>query len=187
MDDVEKHGLEIKRFDGGWKAHITLGWTKEKGVEGSYPIEFHSGSAYVSVPRPLRRTAEAFSQGFGHWWNNEKPHGINDAKKMAEYAAGTKTSRKEAVAFIERHREDVHGDFDEFKERFLKKFDRLRKSSAAPRETIMQRLHREMQLPTTEIWKLGEGVANGNATGDSGEQHLRDQMWPIGEGVSAAP
>jgi predicted TIM-barrel fold metal-dependent hydrolase len=60
MDEAEAHGLEIKRFPGGWKPHITLGWVKEKISGPSYPeISFRAGPLYVSVPSGLRNEAEA--------------------------------------------------------------------------------------------------------------------------------
>lgn len=59
MDEAEEHGLEIKRFDGGWKPHITLGWSQEKISGDKYPdVSFRAGPLYVSIPRPLRKQAD---------------------------------------------------------------------------------------------------------------------------------
>jgi hypothetical protein len=59
MDEAEERGMEIKRFDGGWKAHITLGYQDKKIPSKKYPdIAFRSGPMYVSIPRPLRKTAD---------------------------------------------------------------------------------------------------------------------------------
>lgn len=56
MDQAEERGLEIKRFPGPWKAHITLGWSKEKVKTDKFPeLEFRAGPVYVSIPRPLRK------------------------------------------------------------------------------------------------------------------------------------
>jgi hypothetical protein len=63
MDEAEDRGLDIKRFDGGWKPHITLGFQDEKVKARKYPdVSFRSGPLYVSIPRPLRKTADG---GFG--------------------------------------------------------------------------------------------------------------------------
>ena len=153
MDEAEDRGLEVKRFPGGWKPHITLGWTEKPVPTESFPdVQFRGGHLYVSIPRPLRKTAD-FSKGFAYWWNKEKPHNVSDAKKMAEYARGTRTSKKDAVAFVDSHRKDVRGDFEQFKKRFVDKFDSMRESSEEPvTETNMARLVREEGLSTPEIW-----------------------------------
>lgn len=153
MDEAEARGLEVKRFEGGWKPHITLGWTKEKVPVESYPeLYFRAGKLYVSLPRPLRKTAD-FSKGFAYWWNKKRPVEQREAKILAEYARGTKTSRKDAQKFIDEHRDDVKGDLEKFKESFFKKFDSL-KESAVEEETKMQKLVREQGLSTPEIWAL---------------------------------
>jgi hypothetical protein len=55
MDQAEDRGLKIRRFDGGWKAHITLGYQDEKVKSQKFPeIAFRAGPLYVSIPRPLR-------------------------------------------------------------------------------------------------------------------------------------
>ncbi len=155
LDEGEERGLEIKRFPGGWKPHVTLGWTEKPVPTAKFPdVWFRAGGLYVSLPRPLRKTAD-FSKGFAHWWNREKPLSVQDAKLMADYARGTKTSKKESVEFIEKHRKDVNGDFDKFKRNFLKRFDALRESAVEdPQETNMARLVREKGLNTPQIWKL---------------------------------
>lgn len=72
MDEAEEHGLEIKRFEGGWKAHITLGWAQEKVKGNSYPeISFRAGALYVSVPRPLRNAGDFLD-------NNHVTAGLGD-------------------------------------------------------------------------------------------------------------
>ena len=60
MDEGEKdYDLNITRFDGGWKGHITLGWSDEQTTRTKYPeIEFRTGPLYISIPRPLRRKQE---------------------------------------------------------------------------------------------------------------------------------
>ena len=65
MDEAEEQGLDIKRFDGGWKAHITLGWSDEKIPSQKFPeIDFRTGPLYVSIPRPLRKVQEGLTQHF---------------------------------------------------------------------------------------------------------------------------
>lgn len=150
MDEAEERGLDIKRFPGGWKPHITLGWSKEPVESKSYDLTFRSGPLYVSLPRPLRKTAE-FSKGFKHWWNKRKPITERDAKILAEYARGTKTSKDEALRFIENHRNDVNGSYEGFLREFKKKFESMK--TASNNETNMSRLIREHGLSTEEIWK----------------------------------
>jgi hypothetical protein len=59
MDQAEDRGLDIKRFDGGWKPHITLGFQDDEVKGQKFPeISFRSGPLYVSIPRPLRKTAD---------------------------------------------------------------------------------------------------------------------------------
>jgi 2'-5' RNA ligase len=59
MDEAEDRGLEIRKFDGGWKAHITLGYQDEKVKPQKFPdVQFRSGPMYVSIPRPLRKSAD---------------------------------------------------------------------------------------------------------------------------------
>jgi 2'-5' RNA ligase len=58
MDEADEHGLDPRRFDSGWKAHITLGWAEEKAKKAKYPdVSFRGGPLYVSIPRPLRTAA----------------------------------------------------------------------------------------------------------------------------------
>lgn len=65
IDEAEDHGLDIKRFPGGWKAHITLGWSDEEIDKEKFPeIEFRTGPMYVSIPRPLRKVAPGLTQHF---------------------------------------------------------------------------------------------------------------------------
>lgn len=152
LDEAEDRGLEVKRFPGGWKPHITLGWTEKPVPTESFPdISFRAGHLYVSIPRPLRRTAD-FAKGFAYWWNKKKPLEVHDAKVMAEYARGTKTSKSDSIAYIDSHRSDVKGDFEKFKKEFIVKFNSLRQSAEAPIETNMARLVREEGLSTPEIW-----------------------------------
>jgi hypothetical protein len=174
MDEGEDRGLDIRRFPGGWKAHITIGWSKEPIEPQKFPdLEFRAGHLYVSIPRPLRKQADTFSKGFEYWWNKEKPHELHNAAKMAEYAVGTKTKQKDAVEFIEKHKKDVKGDFDDFKKKFIDKFKRIKLSDlsdpspsvdvhrdgewdvGAPGETHMQFIRlNHPHLTTPEIWKL---------------------------------
>ena len=194
MNEAEKdHNLKIKRFPGGWKAHITLGWTKEPVEKTAYPdVQFRAGDLYISIPRPLRRSASSRDE-FEYWWNKDKPHREWDAKKMADYARGTKTSRKDAMEFLKEHKKDVKGDFDEFKKKFFERFDNLKESAlekpypwvrlpggeqdvGAPGETAMQfaRLNYP-ELSTPEIWKLlgEEGAGKGGHTQGHGTDPRR--------------
>jgi hypothetical protein len=112
-----------------------------------------------------------FSKGFGFWWQAEKPHSKHNATKMAEYAVGTKTSRSKAIDYVENHKEDVKGDYKEFKKAFIKKFDSMDKISKTanhtpwfthqdqeqrgePGSTIMQHAVNTLGLSTPDIWKL---------------------------------
>lgn len=116
-----------------------------------------------------------FSKGFAHWWNKEKPHTKANAGKMAEYAVGTKTSRAKAEEFLNSHKSDVKGDFEEFKKAFFKKFKRISKTADSafsleipffthphtgqkvtgkPGQTAMQHITESMALSTPEIWAL---------------------------------
>jgi hypothetical protein len=193
MSEAEERGYEFKRFDGGWKPHITIGWTHEKVISQKLDWGFRSDGLYVSAPRTLREDGDwfdrkladdkdkkkeddekKFSKGFGHWWQAEKPHSKHNAKKMAEYAVGTKTSRSKAIDYVEDHKGDVKGDYMEFKKAFIKKFDSMDKISKTashtpwfthqdqdhqgePGGTIMQHAVNTLELSTPEIWKsIGE-------------------------------
>jgi 2'-5' RNA ligase len=82
MDEAEEHGLEIKRFDGGWKAHITLGWSKEKVDKAKFPdVSFRAGPLYVSIPRPLRKTADLRNETTGPIYA-EKPGAMAQARLL---------------------------------------------------------------------------------------------------------
>lgn len=81
MDQAEDHGLEIKRFEGGWKAHITLGYQDEKVKPQKYPeIAFRTGPLYISIPRPLR------GQSGGSVL--DKVAALGDSAPFASYADG---------------------------------------------------------------------------------------------------
>lgn len=83
MDQAEGYGLEIKRFDGGWKPHITLGYQDEKVKPQSFPeIAFRSGPLYVSIPRPLRDEREDGGSVL------DKVADLNDPAPFASYADG---------------------------------------------------------------------------------------------------
>lgn len=154
MDEAEERGLDIKRFPGGWKPHITLGWTdKPVDTDVDLNLNFRGGQLYVSIPRPLRKTAE-FSKGFAYWWNKKKPFYPQDGKVMADYARGTRTSKEDSMKFIEAHKDDVRRDFDRFKRRFEDRFDSLRESSIGDDQTNMARLIEKHGLSTPEIWKM---------------------------------
>jgi hypothetical protein len=96
MDEAEEHGLEIKRFDGGWKAHITLGWSDEEQPKTKHDLEFRAGPLYVSIPRPLREPQKNESvldkiAGLGDpspWVNIDhgKPDGETDVGAPGETA-----------------------------------------------------------------------------------------------------
>lgn len=91
-----------------------------------------------------------FSKGFAHWWNKEKPHKVRNAAKMAEYAAGTRTSKADVKKFIESHKSDVEGSWKDFEEAFWKKYDRLNKSGAA--------------LENQPDWEVAQDDADANST-----------------------
>lgn len=59
MDEAEERGLEISRFDGGYKPHITIA----KGVSSipdtdPFKLKFRSGPLFLYDPRPLQDDAE---------------------------------------------------------------------------------------------------------------------------------
>jgi hypothetical protein len=104
---------------------------------------------------PGQRVAAEFSKGFKHWWDQRgKPIRVSDATILAEYARGTKTSKKDTLEFLEKHKSEIT-DYDSFKKRFMKKFDSLKQSSdeAPEPESNMARLVRNHGLSTQEIWE----------------------------------
>lgn len=133
---------------------------------------------------PFEKAAKG--KPFSHYWEKEAPHKISNAEKMAEYAAGDgKTSREEAIRFIEKHRKDIEGSADDFMVAFLRKYDRMKelhphasitsatrpyvldqetqeRISGEPGEALMSHLKRSRGLSTAEAWAL-EDEAVGKA------------------------
>lgn len=122
---------------------------------------------------------------FSYWWQKEKPHNVENANKMADYAVGTHTSRERAKTYIEKHKDDVHGSFESFKKKFLKRFDTLShnsKTSATlrrpvlkhpqtgeeisglPGQSLMDHAVKTFGWSTPEVWKA---IANGEKREDA--------------------
>lgn len=113
-------------------------------------------------------------------WNKREPIHMDEAKVLGEYAAGAKFSKSEIEGFLDAHEDDVHVDFPDtyhdFREEFLKWFDRYHQSSVKsaaeiqrtpvfkhpdtgeiitgmPGETIMQHAVKTLGLSTPEVWQ----------------------------------
>lgn len=94
-----------------------------------------------SVPyQHLAKTAYNDPHPFSYWWNKEKPWPISRVNKAAEYAVGTGTSHAEAEKFLDNHKDDVKGNFSDFKEKFFKKFKRIKHQSKTKMQIALEKL-----------------------------------------------
>lgn len=96
MDEAEERGLDITRFDGGYKPHITIGWTTENVKKQSrLGFDFRGGPLYISVPRPLRDEGDYFteklsSSGLAPWFEHQGQRYVgNPNQTIMEHAVNT--------------------------------------------------------------------------------------------------
>ena len=139
-----------------WLQQAPDWWRNTQAARDAVAQDFEANVA-PSVAQnqiPVQKIAD-FSKGFKHWWDQYKPVKVEDAKILAEYARGTKTSKKDTLEFLEKHKNEVD-NYDKFKEKFMKKFESLKQSSAEAQspDTHMKRLVQEHGLTTQEIWNL---------------------------------
>jgi hypothetical protein len=95
-----------------------------------------SGVSQSTIPfQRMARKPGTWGKDFKIYWNRHKPFSKNEAKKMAEYAVGTKMTKTAITKWLEDHKSDIRGDYDEFVKKFMAKFKRInRQGKAAPKD-----------------------------------------------------
>jgi 2'-5' RNA ligase len=59
MDEADERGLEVSRFPGGYKPHITIGKASKLPTGRDLQLKFRTGPLFLYHPRPLQTKKEA--------------------------------------------------------------------------------------------------------------------------------
>lgn len=88
-DWLEEQGVEVSRYPGGYKPHITIGYTDRDDVTGELPpLSFRAGRMNFSTPRPLRDDGRPLTAPSRQLWNKvagrQAPEPIMSVKERQE-------------------------------------------------------------------------------------------------------
>lgn len=202
-------GGHAEQFKADWAKNAPEWWQATQDARDGAAQDFDN-TLGATVPRngiPFKEGHEhgEYAKGFDYWWNKHKPMTKHEASKMAEYAAGTKMTKVLAEEFLSNHRDDIDGDYSEFRDDFMKKFNRMNKHgkkpeanpwvpwyhdelsfrTGVPGQSYAHFLHEHLGIQGPEFWKL-EHASLGKynpqtkelrrGAGNADEQAVRDNL-----------
>jgi hypothetical protein len=178
IDEAEEKGNEVKRFPGGYKPHITVAYADNEPDKKPEPPQISFEASGLTVSPPRSQTKTAYDHPFSYYWDRSMPVGASlesKARTLAEHAKADDLSDTEFEDWLDEHKSDTrlsNIEFKRFKNKALKKFDRISKVAAAkltpsfihpetmtpyhgmPGQSLMEHARLQTGLSTQDVWRL---------------------------------
>jgi hypothetical protein len=181
IDEAEEKGHEPTRFPGGYKPHITVAYADSEPEKVDPPsVSFDSSELSVSKPRKTSAVIQSYGHPFSYYWDRSMPVGSSlesKARTLAEHAKADKMDPDELEEWLAdpKAKNDTRlsdADFKRFKNKMLKKFDRLSKVASVqtvpsfihpqtlqvhhgmPGQSLMEHARLQTSLSTQDVWRL---------------------------------